>query len=483
MLTAEEIRQFLEEDEASMLKKRAREGQRYYDGNHDILDYRMFYWNADGILVEDNTRANAKIPHMFFTELCDQATQHILSGDEGIFRTDIPELQEQLDLYFNKNEVWMSELSETITGLQVKGFDYMYAYNGKDDRLQFENADSIGVVEVEGRFADDGKDQRIWKYIDRVDKDGNTQWKILVIDDKYTYYWKQTNDGEIIEDNSVEVNPKPHKVYQKKGSSRLFIRPAEYLPFFRADFNKKKISHLYSVKTLIDDYDLMSSSLTNNLIDFDTPIHVVRGYQGDDLTELQTNLKTKKIIGVEEDGGVEVHTVNVPYEARKAKMEMDEKNIYRFGMGLNMQGLKDTSATTNIAIKAAYSLLDLRCSKIIIQIKKMLREILRVVIDEINSQRGTDYQPSQVWFNFEPEIMSNAQENAQIKLTEAQTQQILINVLLGLADRLDDETLMQQICDCLDLDYNEIKGKLPDPNENVNSLTSAIDTVAGGLGE
>ena len=29
------------------------------------------------------------------------------------------------------------------------------------------------------------------------------------------------------------------------------------------------------------------------------------------------NLKTKKIVGVGLDGGIEVHTVDVPYEARK----------------------------------------------------------------------------------------------------------------------------------------------------------------------
>lgn len=36
------------------------------------------------------------------------------------------------------------------------------------------------------------------------------------------------------------------------------------------------------------------------------------------------------------------------YQARQAKLELDEKNIYRFGMGLNTVGLKDTSATTNM---------------------------------------------------------------------------------------------------------------------------------------
>lgn len=480
MLTTEEIKQFLDEDKASMLKKQAREGQRYYDGQNDILDYRMFYFNADGKLVEDTTRSNVKIPHRFFTELVDQATQHILSGDEGIFRSDIPELQKQLDLYFNKNETFMAELSETITGMQAKGFDYMYAYNGKDDRLCFENADCLGVVEVEGRFAEDGKDQRIWKYVDRVDKEGKTQWKILVIDDKYTFYYRQTDDGEIIEDDTVKVNPKPHKLYQKEGSEVLYVKPdATFLPFFRADYNKKKISHLSAVKTLIDDYDLMNSSLTNNLVDFDNPIFAIKGFMGDNFDELQQNLKTKRLIGMDEDGGIEIKTVEIPYQARETKMNIDEKNIYRFGMGLNMAGLKDTAATTNIAIKAAYSLLELRCSKIIIQLKKMLREILSVVIDEINEQNGTDYQQTQVWFNFKPEVMSNAQENAQIALTEAQEQQTRINTLLTLADRLDNEMLAEQIAEVLDLDYEEVKDRMKNPDEAIENLEGARTLIDG----
>ena len=136
--------------------------------------------------------------------------------------------------------------------------------------------------------------------------------------------------------------------------------------------------------------------------------------------ELQQNLKTKKIIGVDENGGVEVHTVDVPYQAREAKLNLDEKNIYRFGMGLNTSGLKDTNATTNIAIKAMYSLLDLKCSKLEIRLKQFLRKLIKVVLQEINDNNKTDYQMKDVYFNFEHEIMSNAQENAQIALTEAQ---------------------------------------------------------------
>lgn len=470
MLTKEEIKLFLDEDAASQQKRQAKVGQDYYEGRHDILDYRMFFYNDEGKLVEDKYRSNSKIPHPFFTELVDQATQFIMSDKDGFVFSDDPALQAELDVYFNKNKKFKVELSETITGHQVKGWDYMYARK-IDGRLGFENADSLGVVEVEGRFADDGKEQRIWKYLDRIDKENNVQFKVLVIDDEYTWFYTQENNGEIVEDDSVELNPRPHDLYENK-EGKLYARPFGFLPFFRLDYNKKKVSHLRTVKPLIDDYDIMASSLTNNLIDFDTPLHVVKGFEGDNLDQLQKNIKTKKLIGVPDEGnsGVEVHTVDIPYQARKEKLDIDEKGIYKFGMGLNMAGLKDTAATTNIAIKAAYSLLEMRCSKIIDQLELLLMDLVEVVLDEINEANGTGYTPEQVYIDICPEIMSNAQENAQIELTDATKQQTRINTLLALAERLDNETLMQNICAVMDIDYEDIKNKLPDPDEAKNMI-------------
>lgn len=477
MLNTKEIKAFLDKDKTSALKRLARIGQEYYEGNHDILQHRIFFFNSDGQLVEDKYRSNAQIPHPFFTELVDQATQFVLSNDEGIVASEFPELQEELDIYFNKNKKFMVELSETITGCQAKGFDYLYAFKGSDDRLRFENADALGVVEVEGRFASDKKDQYIYKYLDVIDKDNHKQWKIINVDDEYMAFYKQTDNGEVEKDDSIEMNPAPLSLYEKDG--KLYTKAFGFVPFFRLDNNKKRFSSLKPVKPLIDDYDLMASSLTNNLIDFDTPIHVVRGFQGDNLDELQTNLKTKKMIGVDEDGGIDVKTVDVPYQARKEKLEIDEKNIYKFGMGLNMSGLKDTSATTNIAIKAAYSLLELRCNKIIDQVELFLEEILKVVLNEINERLGTGYQLTDIDFTLKPEIMTNAAENAQIELTKAQKEQTEINTILNVATMLDNETVVQELCAILDINYDDIKDKLPDPDEAAGSIDAAGAALGG----
>lgn len=483
MLKIEEIAQFINDDATSEKKRAAIVGQDYYEGKHDILKYRMFYYNAEGKLVEDKHRSNCRIPHPFFTELVDQAVQYMLSGTEGFARSDDPALQKELDAYFNDNEDFMAELSEVATGSMAKGFDYMFAYKNADDKLAFQCADSIGVTEVRAKDTDDQCAYVIYKYIDRIEKGRKVINRIQVWDDKQTWFYVQQDNGLIEVDTSEPINPRPHVIFHNEGEEARYFEGFGFIPFFRLDNNKKQLSDLKTVKALIDDYDLMASSLTNNLIDFDTPLHVVRGFHGDNLDELQTNLKTKKLIGVDEDGGLEIKTVDVPYQARKEKLDLDEKSIYRFGFGLNTAGLKDTAATTSIAIKAAYSLIDLKATKFEIKLKQFMRKILKIVLAEINDQQGTDYQMNQVYFQFDHEIMSNAQENAQIALTEAQEQQTRINTLMSLATQLGDELLMQNICDVLELDYEEIKDKLPDPDEAYNSIDDAAAVLGGGVVE
>lgn len=481
MLKVDEIKQFISEDASSQKKRYAKVGQRYYDADHDIKKMRIVYFDKSGNLKEDKTRNNAKIPHPFFIELVDQATEYILSGENGLIKSDIPELQTELDAYFNENEDFIAELTECLTGCQTKGFEYMYQYKNADNKTAFACADSIGVVEVEARFASDKKDHVIYWYVDRVDKDGKQIKFIMDWDAEQVAYYVQMDDGEIKPDENQKHNPKPHILYENadKKDGMIYYDAFGHIPFFRLDNNKKQKSHLHLVKDLIDDYDLHASSLTNNLVDFDTPIYGVRGFEGDNLDELGLNLKSRKIVGLPEDGGIEVHTVDVPYAARKEKLELDEKNIYKFGMGLNTAGLKDSNATTNMAIKMMYALLDLRCSRLEIRLKQFLRKIIKVVLDEINKENGTDYQLKDVYFNFEHEIMSNAQENAQIDLTKAQTRQAEITTLLNLAAQLDNETLMQLICEQLDLDYDDIKDKLPNPDEAEQEVNAAQGALNG----
>jgi len=464
MLSVQEIKTFMDNDAASRKKQLAKEGQRYYEADHDIKNYRIFFINADGNLEEDKLKSNIKISHPFFTELVDQEVQYMLSGKEGFVRSDDPDLQAHLDEYFNDNEDFMSELYEVLTGCVSKGFEYAYAYKNTDGRTAFQCADSLGVVEVKAKETDDGCEYVIYWYVDRIGKDNKKIKRIQVWDKTQTYFYCQEDDGKIIPDDSQEINPRPHVLYTKDGDAGTYYEDFGVIPFFRLDNCRKQFSGLKPIKALIDDYDMMSCGLSNNLQDTAEALYVVKGFEGDGLDELMLNIKAKKHIGVDRDGGVEVHTVDVPYQARQTKLELDEKNIYRFGMGFNSAQLGDGNIT-NIVIKSRYALLDLKCNKLEIRLKQFMRKLLKVVLAEINQEHETDYQQKDVYFNFEREVMTNAADNAQIELTDAQKQQTQINTLLMLATKLDNETLMQNICDVLDIEYNDVKDKLPPPEE------------------
>lgn len=133
-------------------------------------------------------------------------------------------------------------------------------------------------------------------------------------------------------------------------------------------------------------------------------------------------------------------------------------------MGLNTSGLRDTTATTNMAIKAAYTLLDLKTNRLEIRLKQFLRKLIRVVLDEINQDSEKAYTQRDVYFDFERVIPTNALENAQIELTQAQTRQAEINTILNLQTVIDDDTRLQLIAEQLDIDYQDLKEKQPDPN-------------------
>ncbi len=474
MLSINEIRKFIEADAQSDRKRFARTGLRYFEGDHDIRGYRIFFINGEGELQEDRTKSNIKISHPFFRLLVDQQTQYMLSGRGGFVRSDIPELQTELDAYFNDNESFRAELNGLISGTVAKGWEYMYAYKDENDRTAFQVADSIGVVEVREKETDDGCAYVIRWFIDRFDKDNKAIKRIQVWDRKQAWFYCQEGNGGIVPDDSISPNPRPHILYQKDGDESTYYDDYGMIPFFRLDNGKKRFSGLKTIKTLIDDYDLMNAGLSNNIQDTNEAIYVVKGFQGDNLDELMLNIKAKKHIGVDEDGGIDIKTVDIPVEARKTKMEVDEKNIFRFGQGVNTEALKDTSATVSIAIKSAYANLDLKCDGLLPFLLQFMRKLLKLVLKEINDAIGTDYEQKDVYFDFSREIITNAQENAQIDLTKAQEQQAKITTLLNTASLLGQELTAQLVCEALDLDYDDLKDKLPKAEEDPTAAARRI---------
>lgn len=480
-LSVAEIKRFMQEDSASKKKRFAAVGQRYYEAEHDILQCRLFYYNDVGDLVEDTTRSNIKICHPFFTELADQLTYHLLSFKKNPIRAyeNSKGLQDHFDRYFN-SKFW-TEVGDFVTGAYVKGFDYLYGFKDKDNRTVFQYADGMGVIEIQAKDADDNQDHVLHWYIRRIEKGKKTVKCIEDWTDKETRYYVQIGSGQIKPDDSAPINPRPHVVFTPEKGGQKMGYGFGFIPFWRLDNNRKQFSGLKPIKGLIDDYDLHACSLSNNLVDFDTPLHVVKGFDGhgeEGLKELQQNLKTKKIVGVDAEGGVDVKTVDVPFQARKEKLEIDERNIYKFGMGFNASQVGDGNIT-NVVIQSRYSLLDMKANKMQDRLCAVLEEIVQVVLDEINRDNRTDFQRSDWYFGFHRDTITNESENIQNELIKAQTRQVEINTILNIAAQIGEEETLKAICEQMDLDYDEIKAKAPKPADPEAELMGAMATLEG----
>lgn len=463
MLTVEEIKSFINKDLQSDKKRLAKVGVDYYEGRHDILKCKIVYKDEDGKYAIANGTSDIKITHPFFNELVEQKAQYFLSGKDSFVRSDKPELQELLDGYFDDD--FKDELQDLIIFSSAEGDGYFYGSKDDDGKTRFTFADAIGVIEVESREASDGNDYVIYYYEDKF-AEGNTSLlrsktitRIQVWDKDQTHYFKMRgSNGKVEKDETHKLNPRPHGIYEEGGEK--YVDTYGFIPFWRLDNNRKRQSDLKPIKALIDDYDRHACGLTNNIVDLAEGYAVVKGFAGDDINDLMQSLRANKGIGVDEDGAVDIKTVNIPYDARKVKMEIDEACIYKFGKGFNSNQIGDGNIT-NIVIKSRYALLDMKCNTLESNVRKFLKKLIKVVLKEINEANGTDYQLKDVYMQFDREIITNELDNAQIENYEAQTQNVKINTLLSIAAKIDNETLLQLICDELDINYEDIKDKIP----------------------
>ena len=89
-----------------------------------------------------------------------------------------------------------------------------------------------------------------------------------------------------------------------------------------------------------------------------------------------------------------------------------------------------------------------------------MRKIVKVVLQEINEKMNAHFTQADVYFDFTREVMTNAADNAQIELIQSQTRGQDLTNILNVASKLDNDTIVKNICQVLELNYEEIMAKV-----------------------
>ena len=289
-----------------------------------------------------------------------------------------------------------------------------------------------------------------------MDKNGKqeTAQKAEVFDENGIHYFVKNNHG-YVSDTTKALNPRPYKIL-KQGDELYKPTGPQQLPFLMMENNKQLTPDLNGIKDLIDNYDMNASSLSNNLQEFDYPIYAVRGYEGDNLEHLVNNLQTKKTIGVGEDGSLEVHQLDVKYEARKAKLDIDKEAIYRFSMSFDSTAHSGDRALTNIGIRSRYTLLDIKANKTETRLRKVLNQMLVLILENIKELTGYSFDITKIDVLFHRSAMTNELEVAEQKHIEAQALLTKINAIMNASMILDKQLLATILAEELGIEEEKV---------------------------
>jgi len=119
------------------------------------------------------------------------------------------------------------------------------------------------------------------------------------------------------------------------------------IPLIPFKYNPTAEPLLNQIRSLIDDYNLHTSELSNIILDSPKSLKVVKNYDGTDKEEFIRNLSILNVAFVRDNGSVDALEVPINVAAVEAHLLRTRSDIFHFGSGVdtNNMELRDTSGT------------------------------------------------------------------------------------------------------------------------------------------
>ncbi len=361
LTTADIIKIYIDEFSVSKEREMMLKGEKYYKVENDILDREMYRYE-DEQPVEDETKTNHKLAHGYMHEFVDDKVNYLLSKPFSLKCKDKAYLKEVKSILGKR---YQRRLVQLGTECSNKGIAWSYEYIDEQGNKKTMRIPSEQLIPL---WADNDHEeiQAIIRYYQVEVYEGKEKKYVTKIEyhtlDGVEYY-VQDKDGDVILDAEKYLNQPedggnilPH--FTINGVPGTWGR----VPFVPWKNNDYELPDLQFIKTLVDDYDLTRSDVSNLIADLRALIYVLKGYGGEGLSQFMRDLAYYNGILVDEDGGVDTLNPEINIEAAAKHFEQLVKDIYRFGQAVDKGQDRLGSSPSGIALKFLYSGLDLKCN-------------------------------------------------------------------------------------------------------------------------
>ena len=385
----------------------ALDAEQYYRGlNPRITKYEKIIYDMRGDAHVDKWTPNHKIASNFFNFAITQENQYLL-GNGATFTKD--DTKAKLG---NDFDTQLQDLgNKALVGGVALGF------------FNLDHIDTFSLLEFVPHYDEENGALRAGIRFWQVSPDKPMR-ATLYEEDGYTDYLRANDKSAMLH----EKRPYKLKVRTSEADGEEIYDGENYptFPIVPLWGNDKKQSELVGRQGTLDAFDLLNSNLINNLDEANYIYWVLTNCGGmDDIDDAKfiEQLKTTHVAHADGDSGAtaEAHTIEAPYQASESAIQTIQRRLYEDFMCLDVNSLSAANKTAT-EIRAAYQPLDSKCEMYEYCVIEFVRKILELagIDDKVTFTRS--------------KVVNKSDE---------------INTLLAAQAYLDDETIVEQVCQIL----------------------------------
>ncbi len=402
----EYVEELIQEFLASGKRKEMIDGERYYEGDHDILAMKRTIIGEGGSLQEVDNLPNNRIIDNQYQKMVDQKKNYLL-GKPIVFGTeDNKKYNDLLKQTFNRK---FQRLIKNIGEDSLNcGIAWMFVNYNEHGELEMKRLKPYQVIPIWLDYEHEELEAVIYFY--DWEANGEVYQKVEVYDENGIYRF-------IRKDNRIIPDDVPFSTYFSlldENGEELGLNWLK-IPVIPWRYNTKEIPLIRKVRSLQDGINAILSTFMNNMQeDARNTILVLVNYDGQDLGEFRRNLSQYGAVKVRNDGtgggGVDTLQVEVNAENYQAILRVLKNALIENARGFDAKDDRLNGEPNQMNIQSMYSDVDLDANEMETEYQASFEELLEFVNTYYSHKGLGDYDVEDVEVVFNRDILINESE-------------------------------------------------------------------------
>ena len=437
-----EIKDFM----VSKRRKSMIDGERYYEGRHDILKRKREVIGESGELEEITNLPNNRIVDNQYQKMVDQKNNYLL-GQPFSIQTNNDTYAKLLKKIFNKKFIkLLKNIGEDSLN---EGIGWMFIYYDEHGQFTFKRFKGYEVIPIWKDTEHTELNYVIRTYVTiKVEKKKKKYIDHVEVYNQDGIYHFIYEGGKLIPDSQ-----KPFENYftitNEKGEEQGYNWLK--IPIIPFKYNSKEIPLIKKLKSLQDGLNLIESNFLNQMEeDVRNTILVLVNYDGQNLASFRKNLaqygavKVKTVDGA--PGDLKTLQIEVNSENYKAILEIFKKAIIENAKGYDAKDDRLGNNPNQMNIQSIFSDIDLDANGTETEYQAAFEEILWFVNCHLaNTGQGNfENEDVDVIFNrdmliSESEIIDNINKSQDLSLESRLAQHPWVDDVNAELERIEEE--------------------------------------------